>query len=335
MISVLVPVYNGSDFVLEQLDSIRTQTRAVDEVIVCDDGSTDGTPELVRAYVDDHSLRGWRVIQTPRNLGPAGNSLHLLQHAQGDLVFMADQDDVWEPYKVATMVEHLGRHPEAVALTATESLIDGDGEEITDASLLKRFGRNLVPFEGWKPLDSRDFVGYSSTPWHAMCVRKHVIATAVAAGAPDVGRTLGADWYVGLIASTLGEFHMLGTPLMRRRVHSSNASLGRLRRSTVLATHRERRIDLLDEVRRAHEFVMTNPRLRTALDDETRRALRRVVALQEARARFTRRPSPAATWALIAQLRAYRLMFGEWRLALRTLGADALYTNCLGRKSHA
>lgn len=327
MISVLVPVYNGADFVIDQLDSIRTQSMPVDEVVICDDGSSDETFDLIERFLRQHSLTTWSLMRAPSNLGPAGNSIGLLRHARGDFVFMADQDDVWEPDKVAVMVHHLEHHPDAVAATATERLIDKDGHEIRDPALLARFGRNVTPFDGWRALGHRDFLGHSTIPWHAMCVRRQVVETVLHSDPPEAGRTLGADWYVGLVARLVGEFHMLGAPLMRRRIHATNASLGRLRRSTLLGTHRQRRIELLDEVRAAHEQVLADPHLQRFLTEPVRSDLRRVIATQRARADFTRRPDPRAAARVLARAADYRAMFGGWRPGLRILGADVLYAS--------
>jgi glycosyltransferase involved in cell wall biosynthesis len=329
VISVLIPVYNGEPFVIEQLESIRTQTMAVDEVVISDDGSTDDTPAVIEDYLHRHALDRWILLRPSANLGPAGNSLSLLRHAKGDFVFMADQDDVWEPHKVSTMVRHLETHSGAVAATSTERLVDQDGREILDPTILGRFGRNVTPFEGWLRLSAGDFIGHSSIPWHAMCVRRSVVDAVVASQPPDTSRTLGADWYVGLVGRLLGEFHMLGEPMMRRRLHASNASLGRLRRSTLLGTHRERRIELLDEVRHAHEQVLANPELQTHLTDQVRRALEQVIDTQRVRAAFTRRPGPLAAARVVSRIGDYRSMFGGWRAGLRVLGADVLYASRL------
>ena len=62
-VSVVMATYNGAEFIVEQLDTIREQSRPVDELIICDDGSTDKTVEIAQAYISEHGLKEkWRIF---------------------------------------------------------------------------------------------------------------------------------------------------------------------------------------------------------------------------------------------------------------------------------
>lgn len=101
MISVCITTYNGENYIKEQIDSILPQLGAGDEVIVSDDGSTDRTLDLIRAYRDER-------IHICANEGAHGytpNFENALRHAKGDYIFLSDQDDVWMPDKVARCME--------------------------------------------------------------------------------------------------------------------------------------------------------------------------------------------------------------------------------------
>ena len=90
-VSVLIPTYNRKAFLAEALDSVREQTFTDVEVIVWDDGSTDGTPELLR------SIPGIRYVLAPhKGVSYARNQLVAL--AQGEFIAFLDADDVWLPY---------------------------------------------------------------------------------------------------------------------------------------------------------------------------------------------------------------------------------------------
>ena len=95
LISCIVPVFNGERYLGEALDSILAQTYRPIEIIVVDDGSTDGTRELVARYGDSvHYIRQKNTgAPTARNLG--------LSVAQGDLIAFLDSDDLWHPEKLA------------------------------------------------------------------------------------------------------------------------------------------------------------------------------------------------------------------------------------------
>lgn len=96
-ISVCMATYNGAAFIEEQLRSILVQLPASAEVIVADDGSTDGTLEKIAAFGDARI----RVIAAGENrLGPIYNLERALAAARNEIIFLADQDDVWLPGKV-------------------------------------------------------------------------------------------------------------------------------------------------------------------------------------------------------------------------------------------
>ena len=61
--SIAMTTYNGMDYLEELLDSIRTQTRIPDEVVIVDDCSTDGTPDFVIDYIERYGLSGWKIYK--------------------------------------------------------------------------------------------------------------------------------------------------------------------------------------------------------------------------------------------------------------------------------
>ena len=70
-ISVAMATYNGEKYIERQLDSIRMQTREVDEVIICDDQSKDRTVEVIEKYIEQHQLQGWSISVNEENKLPA------------------------------------------------------------------------------------------------------------------------------------------------------------------------------------------------------------------------------------------------------------------------
>ena len=103
-VSVVMATYNGAEFIVEQLDTIREQSRPADELIICDDGSTDKTVEIAQAYISEHGLEEkWRIYENQVNLGYANNFRHAASLATGDLLFFADQDDRWDIEKICVM----------------------------------------------------------------------------------------------------------------------------------------------------------------------------------------------------------------------------------------
>ena len=104
MISVCMATYNGGKFIREQLESILSQLPSVDaEIVIADDGSTDNTLSVI-ASLNDLRIR---VLPAEKHLGVIYNFERALQSAKGDIVFLADQDDIWIPGKVKKILEAL------------------------------------------------------------------------------------------------------------------------------------------------------------------------------------------------------------------------------------
>src|SRR5688500_13988223 len=97
-ISILLPTYNGADFLREQLDSILGQTLADFELLIVDDGSTDATPAIVGEFARrDGRLR---ILPSEGNRGQKRRLAELLGAARAPLIAIADQDDIWDSQKL-------------------------------------------------------------------------------------------------------------------------------------------------------------------------------------------------------------------------------------------
>lgn len=130
-VSVCMATYNGEKYIRQQLESILCQSRQPDEVILCDDDSSDGTVGVIRSFIDENQLQGtWRLYQNERNRGYPSNFYHAMGLCGGDLVFLADQDDIWHSEKLAHMCRVIEAHPEAVVVCCKLSLIDAEGADI-------------------------------------------------------------------------------------------------------------------------------------------------------------------------------------------------------------
>ncbi|MHC4952028.1 MAG: glycosyltransferase family 2 protein, partial [Planctomycetota bacterium] len=126
LVSVIIPTYNRQVHVIEAIDSVLSQTLADFEVLVIDDGSTDGTAEAVRA-IDDPRIRYFYKdnggVSSARNMG--------IDKAQSRYVAFLDSDDLYTPEYLETMVSSLEDNPDyGVAYTAaTNHFPDGGVEE--------------------------------------------------------------------------------------------------------------------------------------------------------------------------------------------------------------
>lgn len=122
-LSASVLTYNGAAYIKKQLDSILTQTQKVDEIVICDDGSTDDTIAIIRAY-QNNNPGTIHLYQNEVQLGSTKNMEKCLGLVKGDIVFLADQDDIWLPTKVATLCHFFETHPVVDAVFSNAVLIN-------------------------------------------------------------------------------------------------------------------------------------------------------------------------------------------------------------------
>lgn len=139
-VSVVIPVHNGMPFLPETLASVLGQTRPPDEVVVVENGSTDGT----LAWLQDLDDPRVRVIVQPRLVSPAENWTAAVAAATGDLVKLVCADDLLEPVTLDEQARALADHPSAVMVAAWRRIIDHDGRVIVAR-------RGLGPLRGEVP----------------------------------------------------------------------------------------------------------------------------------------------------------------------------------------
>ena len=103
-VSVVIAAFNGEKFILELLESIVNQTHQVDEIIVCDDCSTDSTIKILAVFKLKYPYLNIRIIVNRHQLGYTKNFSKAIKLSEGDLIFLADQDDIWHNDKVQIML---------------------------------------------------------------------------------------------------------------------------------------------------------------------------------------------------------------------------------------
>ena len=128
LVSIIVPCYNSERFVEEALRSALAQTYPRIEVVVIDDGSTDGTPSILERYTSDPRVH----IVSQANAGLAAARNAGLAVATGEYVTFLDSDDVYLPEKVEKQVRFLADHPDAgLAYCHSGHFFDGDPKRIS------------------------------------------------------------------------------------------------------------------------------------------------------------------------------------------------------------
>lgn len=138
-ISVVIATYNGNSYLTEQLDSICAQTIGADEIIICDDQSTDGTVDTIKQYMEEHPNQRIRFYENERNLGYAENFNKALDLAEGEYIFFSDQDDIWDEKKIQIMLEVMDKYSDCKLLCSDyEVFSTGQNAPVAPKKILKQ-----------------------------------------------------------------------------------------------------------------------------------------------------------------------------------------------------
>jgi glycosyltransferase involved in cell wall biosynthesis len=216
LLSVAMCTYNGSRYIREQLESIATQTRLPDELVVCDDGSQDDTMAALRQFAGTVPFNV-RIFENANRLGPAKNFERVIGLCEGDIIALSDQDDVWRPEKLAVLSEALDQHPAAVYAFSDARMVDESRAMI---------GRSL-----WDAVGLRSRVcEFSGLGQVEILLRRNLIpGAAMAFRAGFRGAVLPVpsgwmhDYWIALIGSVLAYGVPINEVLFDYRRHSSPA----------------------------------------------------------------------------------------------------------------
>lgn len=123
-----MPVFNDKKFLKRALDSLLVQTHRDFELIISDDGSTDGSEEICKEYV--HADPRIQYIRQAQNMGISKNMEFLLSKARGKYFMWAANDDVWHPEFIETLKKGLQHHPDAAMAFGPMIYIDENDKEL-------------------------------------------------------------------------------------------------------------------------------------------------------------------------------------------------------------
>ena len=224
-ISVILAVYNGADYLVEQLDSIAHQSHPIDELIIRDDGSSDQSVSIIEQWMADHPDFPARLIQDGKNLGYIRNFATLLAQANGDWIFCSDQDDRWHENKVEKMLEVADEKPQALLVASSFNFMNAKGE-VYDLPLKPGFSNhNLMPFlldhpKGINAISADRMIARNYFQGCAMMVRKDLADEYLKRNDFELPH----DWGLALLAASHEGLFFLDQPLFDYRIHDENVT---------------------------------------------------------------------------------------------------------------
>jgi hypothetical protein len=217
-VSVVLCTRNGARWISELLESMAAQTHPIDELVVQDDLSTDATCELVAAFAATAPFEVRLEVNTTR-LGSTANFATALARTRGRFAALADQDDVWYPWKLERLIGELELDPTVTMVFSDADLIDEHGaplgRSLWDTRLIGRTLRRraVVPEEL--------FARRALTTGCTMAIRRRAVAASLPFPeelADDLA-PMRHDRWLSLVAAAVGTVRALPEPLLGFRVH--------------------------------------------------------------------------------------------------------------------
>jgi glycosyltransferase involved in cell wall biosynthesis len=214
-LSVALCTYNGARFLPDQLESLARQARLPDELVVCDDGSTDGTRDVVERFAAAAPFPV-RQFVNPRNLGFVKNFERAIGLCSGDTIALADQDDVWHPEKLQLSEQVLLATPSAGGVFTDAELVD---------DRLQPLGATLWDTVGFTPSLRDRFRGDA---FRVLLRRQVVTGATLVFRAPvrelalPIPEDAVHDAWIALILAATSGLRFIERPLVRYRQHATN-----------------------------------------------------------------------------------------------------------------
>lgn len=204
LISIALCTYNGERYLAEQLASLQAQCWPRLEIVIVDDGSSDGSWRLIeRAAQADARIRAFRNAS---NLGTIANFSLALSRCKGALLAPCDQDDIWHPQKLQKLVAALG--DQHLLAYCDSALLQEDGHPMG-----LRVSDRLNMYQGGDPTV---FAFSNCVSGHAMLFRRELLLRAL-----PMPPLRFHDWWLAFVAASLGSIVYVDEPLVGYRQHAA------------------------------------------------------------------------------------------------------------------
>ena len=198
--------YNGARFICEQIVSILPQLKLEDELVIVDDGSTDQSVSIIESFHDTRIV----LLRNQQNCGVLKAFERALRNASGEVIFLADQDDVWRADKVEKIISLFRARPDVSLVQSDIEIIDAKGNISAVMDLkVKRFKAGLL-----HNLISNTYQG------SAMAFHRSILKYCL----PFPDDIPMHDMWIGIINQFVGKTEFIEEPLLYFRRHERNVS---------------------------------------------------------------------------------------------------------------
>lgn len=234
MISVAMASYNGEKFIARQIESILNCLSAEDELVISDDGSSDGTAEIVKDFMKSDGRV--KLVEGPCE-GVVRNFENAIVNCRGDIIFLSDQDDLWHGDKVEKVLPLFKEN----MLVCHNAAIFNNGTGEFEGSVQDKIGCRDTVF---KNIIKNSFMGC------CMAFRRELLGYALPF--PDKEQIHIHDWWLGILAIIYGKVAFVTECLMDYRIHDSN-TLGF--NKTTLKFKIKKRVNMLKALKKRKKLI--------------------------------------------------------------------------------
>ncbi|MEO7984033.1 MAG: glycosyltransferase [Bacteroidota bacterium] len=205
LVSIALCTYNSGDFLATLLESLLQQSWKKIEIVCCDDKSTDNTVNVLEQFRHQYPAI-FKIYVNEKNLGYIKNFEQCLSLCSGDLIAIADHDDIWKPGKIETLVNGIG---DAMMVYSDSVYIDKNGKEM-EKKLSDTFRLHTHPHPN-------AFVFYDFTWGHTMLLKKELLAYAL-----PIPAKIPYDTWLAYTAASISQVNYVDEVLTYWRQHDNS-----------------------------------------------------------------------------------------------------------------
>lgn len=214
-VSIALCTHNGKDFLSDQLKSIQCQTLQPNEIIICDDDSSDGTLEIIQQFSELLPIKLFRNIPA---LGTIKNFELAVSLCTSKIIFLCDQDDYWLHHKIENLVNYLEENPTKEVVFSNAVIVDNQLQDLQTTMWEKvRFWEDEI--EDWKRGKALDLLLTGNRVTGCTVAMRKTFAEKSRPFPTHIHPNFIHDGWIGILASINDEIGFVNEPLVLYRQH--------------------------------------------------------------------------------------------------------------------
>ncbi len=205
LVSIILRNYNYGHFLRDAIESVLQQTHPAIEIVVVDDGSTDGSRNIIEEY-------GGRIVPVLKENGGQASAWNAgFEASTGEIICFLDSDDLFQPDKAAVVVDVFARHPEAGSCFHALKLVDAGG-----VPFARQVRQGITGERDFRTIIRKGRLPYIAAATSALCFRRSLLAELFPTPLID------GDHYIKFAALSLAKVYFIDAQLALQRIHGDN-----------------------------------------------------------------------------------------------------------------